>query len=87
MSTCYDITIGGVKADPYRIMLAYGITHPAQQHALKKLLRAGQSHKPIEQDIAETIASLHRWLEMIEEDKAALARAEAEIAHDLSLAS
>ena len=47
----YAATIGGVKADPYRILLAYNITHPAQQHALKKLLRAGRSHKPLAQDI------------------------------------
>ena len=35
----------GVKLDPYRILRVYGINHPAQQHAIKKLLRAGGSVK------------------------------------------
>lgn len=68
MSTPYGITIGGKKADPYRILLAYNITHPAQQHAIKKLLRAGRSHKPLATDISEVIETLQRWQEMIKED-------------------
>lgn len=67
-SAVYGIRIGGVKADPYRILLAYGITHPAQQHLVKKALRAGRSHKTIEQDIDEMIITLQRWREMIAED-------------------
>ena len=58
----------GIKLDPYRIFLIYGITNPAQQHAIKKLLRAGESIKPLNQDIKETIQTLKRWLEIIEED-------------------
>lgn len=65
---CYNVTIGGVKADPYRILEAYQIMHPAHQHALKKLLRAGRSHKTLDEDIAETIQSLVRWQEMRLED-------------------
>lgn len=64
----YNTTLNGQKLDPYRILLAYAISHPAQQHAIKKLLRAGRSHKGLEQDIQETIATLERWLEMIRED-------------------
>lgn len=68
-STPYAAKIGGQKADPYRILLAYRITHPAQQHAIKKLLRAGRSHKTLDQDITEVIQSLERWREMMAEEK------------------
>jgi hypothetical protein len=64
----YDVKFKDARLDPYRIIQCYGITHPAHQHALKKLLRAGRSHKPLVQDIIETIHSLQRWLGMIEED-------------------
>ena len=50
-------------------MFEYKITHPAHQHALKKLLRCGKSVKEQKQDIKEVIDSLTRWLEMIEEDE------------------
>ena len=64
----YSITHKGLRLDPYRILLAWGITHPAQQHAVKKLLRAGRSVKALEDDIGEVIEALERWLEMIQED-------------------
>jgi hypothetical protein len=64
----YRFSFGGVKLDPYRIMQVYGITNPAQQHALKKLLRAGNSVKPLIQDIDEVILSLNRWKEMLNEE-------------------
>ncbi len=54
----------GVKLDPYRIIEVYGITHPAHQHAIKKLLRAGRSIKSLDQDRDEVIATLTRWKEM-----------------------
>lgn len=68
VTTPYNHQFQGQRLDPYRILEVYGITHPAQQHAIKKLLRAGHGHKPLVQDIDETIASLNRWKEMIEED-------------------
>jgi len=40
----YGARIGGELADPYRIAMEYGITNPAQSHALKYLLRAGHKH-------------------------------------------
>lgn len=49
-------------------MLLYGIVHPAHQHAVKKLLRAGEGHKSKRQDVEEVIAALRRWLEMMDED-------------------
>ena len=69
MSAHYDFTYKGIKLDPYRILEVYGITHPAQQHAIKKLLRAGKSVKTLERDIGEVIESLTRWLEMNAEAK------------------
>ena len=66
----HDVTIGGIKADSYRIALAYGITHPAQQHALKKILRAGRGTKTLVTDITEARDSLNRMLEMIKEESA-----------------
>ena len=59
----------GRKLDIYRVLELFDITHPAQQHAVKKLIRAGKSPaKDLEQDIEEVIESLDRWLEMIRED-------------------
>ena len=59
----------GVKIDIYRILDLYGIVHPAQQHAIKKLLRAGNGAKSLEQDIEETIESLQRWQAMLRENE------------------
>ncbi len=64
----YRFSYRGVKLDPYRIFSVYDIGHPAQQHAIKKLLRAGKSVKTLEQDIDEVIITLQRWKEMIMED-------------------
>jgi hypothetical protein len=65
----YKYTFRGIKLDPYRILWLYRIGHPAQQHAIKKLLRAGQSIKELEQDIDEVIDTLVRWKEMIREER------------------
>ena len=66
----YAYEFKGIRLDPYRIMQVYKkITHPAHQHAFKKLLRAGESVKPLKQDIREVIMTLERWLEMIEEEE------------------
>jgi len=64
----YDYMYKGVRIDPYRIFVEYGIVHPAQQHAIKKLLRAGKSIKSVKEDIKEGISTLERWLDMLEED-------------------
>ena len=64
----YNFSYKGIKLDPYRIFRVYQITSPEQQHAIKKLLRAGASVKPLEQDIKEVIMTLNRWLEILEED-------------------
>ena len=67
----YRYSYRGIKLDPYRIIDAYGITHPAHQHAIKKLLRAGKSVKSLRQDIQEVQDALTRWLEMLDEDQRA----------------
>ena len=65
----YKFMFRGYKLDPYRIFSVYNITNAAQQHAIKKLLRAGNSIKSFEQDIKESISTLNRLLEILEEDK------------------
>ena len=65
----YKYSYKGIKLDPYRILSVYGVTCPAMQHAIKKLLRAGNSVKDLEQDIQEVIDTLKRKLEMLKEDK------------------
>ncbi|WP_395739309.1 hypothetical protein [Prosthecobacter sp.] len=65
----YNKTFQGVKIDPYRILVCYGITHPAHQHAIKKLLRAeNDPHQSLSEDIDEVIGALTRMKEMITED-------------------
>lgn len=69
MSDPYEVRIGGVKADPYRIARAYEIDDPVIFQALKKILRSGRKHKDLKSDIREAITSLERWEQMNEEDK------------------
>ncbi len=55
--------------DIYRVLLLFGVTNPCLQHAIKKLLCAGQRGiKDQKQDVQEAIASLVRYLEMQTED-------------------
>ena len=56
----------GLKMDPYAICDAYdNVQASAHHHALKKLLRAGEGHKALQQDIREVIDSLTRWEEQL----------------------
>ncbi len=55
--------------DVYRVLVLFGVTNPCLQHAIKKLLCAGQRGvKGQKQDVQEAIASLLRYLEMQTED-------------------
>ena len=57
--------------DVYRVLLLFGVSDPCLQHAIKKLLVAGgRGAKSADKDVAEAIATLQRWVEMREEDKA-----------------
>lgn len=56
--------------DVYRVLRLYEVTDPCIQHAIKKLLAAGQrGAKNKEADIAEAMDTLMRYQEMEEEDK------------------
>lgn len=65
----YRFSFKGIKIDVYRILEIFQITNPAQQHAIKKLLRAGKSIKSFSQDIDEVILTLERLKEMIIENE------------------
>ena len=67
----YSFDYKGIRIDPYRLFRIYNIYDPEQQHAIKKLLRAGKSVKTLEQDINETIVTLERWKEILKEDELA----------------
>lgn len=55
--------------DVYRVLDLYGVTHPAIQHAVKKLLCAGQrGAKDYERDLREAVDSINRALQMAVED-------------------
>ena len=55
--------------DVYRVLDLFGVSNPCIQHAVKKLLCAGQRGiKDQKQDVQEAIASLVRYLEMQTED-------------------
>lgn len=57
--------------DAYRVLERFGVTDPAIQHAIKKLLVAGgRGSKDIQTDIQEAIDSLTRWQEMLSENEA-----------------
>ena len=56
--------------DVYRVLVLFGVTNPCLQHAIKKLLCAGQRGVKDElKDVQEAIASLLRYLEMQTEDE------------------
>jgi hypothetical protein len=56
--------------DVYRVLVLFDVTDPCLQHAIKKLLCAGQrGAKGQQQDVQEAIASLVRYLEMQTEDE------------------
>lgn len=56
--------------DVYRVLELFNVESPSIQHAIKKLLVAGErGHKNLDKDIQEAIDSLVRWQEMRKEDK------------------
>ena len=58
------------EIDVYRICRLYNITDPAIYHAIKKLLRSGDSDKSKADDVRGAKVALERWLEIEQEDKA-----------------
>lgn len=64
----YRWSFRGLTFDFYRLCEILGISHHAQAHALKKVIRAGRGGKPLGQDIDEAVDALKRWKEMAQED-------------------
>ena len=61
----YHVQIKGQWVDVYDILVAYGVTNPADAHAIKKMLCPGQrGAKGGIQDRREAIASLQRAIEL-----------------------
>ena len=55
--------------DVYRVLTLFKVTEPCIQHAIKKLLCAGdRGDKSMIKDITEARDSLNRHLEMLNED-------------------
>ena len=69
----YHKTVPSKTIDVYRVLVAFGVTDPCLQHAIKKLLCAGQRRggKTLEQDVEEARWSLNRWFEMRAEEETA----------------
>lgn len=66
----YRYEYKGVKLDPARICLVYGVKNMVQAAIIKKALRAGSgTKKNVEEDIDDIITACIRWKEMIAEDK------------------
>jgi len=56
--------------DVYRVLDLFGVSNPCLQHAIKKLLCAGQrGAKDERRDVEEAVSSLVRYLEMQTEDE------------------
>ena len=61
----YKVLCKGVEIDVYDVLLAYGVTNPADQHAIKKMLMPGKRGvKGANQDRKEAIQSLERAIEL-----------------------
>jgi MarR-like DNA-binding transcriptional regulator SgrR of sgrS sRNA len=56
--------------DVYRVLELFEVTNPCLQHAVKKLLCAGdRGAKDMEQDVQEAMDTLERWQDMCREDE------------------
>lgn len=61
----YKVKLKGVEFDVYDVLYAFHVTNPAVQHAVKKLLKAGdRGFKGREQDLREAIHSIERAVEL-----------------------
>ncbi len=57
--------------DVYRVLEIFGVTSPAIQHAIKKLLVPGRrGSKDTRKDLSEAVVSINRAIEMMDEDAA-----------------
>jgi hypothetical protein len=61
----YKVLCKGIEIDVYDVLLAYAVTNPADQHAIKKMLMPGKRGvKDANQDRKEAIQSLERAIEL-----------------------
>lgn len=65
----YFRTLPSRVVDIYRFLLAFEVTDPCIQHAIKKLVAAGKrGAKNAEKDVQEAVVSCQRWQEMRQEE-------------------
>jgi hypothetical protein len=65
----YSRRIGKEVVDVYDVLMAFGVTNPATQHAIKKLLMPGnRGHKDKLTDLKEAHQSIARAIELESED-------------------
>lgn len=61
----YHRTVKSTTIDVYDVLVAWDVTNPAVQHAIKKLLQPGaRGHKSKKQDLEEALASIKRAIEL-----------------------
>ena len=61
----FEIMPDGLIIDVYDVLKAFEVTCPATQHAIKKMLMAGErGHKDKQTDLNEAIQSLQRAKEL-----------------------
>ncbi len=61
----FEIGPDGLIIDVYDVLKAFEVTCPATQHAIKKMLMAGErGHKDKQTDLNEAIQSLQRAKEL-----------------------
>ena len=61
----------GLTVDVYTVLLAFNVACPATQHAVKKLLMAGQrGHKDTRTDLQEALHAIERAIELLPPDEA-----------------
>jgi hypothetical protein len=66
-STTHGLTI---NVDVYDVLVAFGVENPAIQHAVKKLLCAGQrGAKDLETDLHEAAQSISRAIQICEANR------------------
>ena len=65
----YSKRIGKEIVDVYDVLMAFNVTNPAAQHAIKKLLMPGnRGHKDKLTDLKEAHQSIARAIELESED-------------------
>lgn len=61
----YSKRIGKEVVDVYDVLMAFNVTNPATQHAIKKLLMPGnRGHKDKITDLKEALQSIARAIEL-----------------------